>query len=108
MALTFGLTLIAWIFFRAENLTQAMDCLGQIFSISLLHPVQIHPGKFCVILFFFIGVEWLNRNKSYGLAPWTPKTKYAPYLDFALLCAVFWMVVLWNTNTAVEFIYFQF
>ncbi|MCB1052278.1 MAG: MBOAT family protein [Acidobacteria bacterium] len=108
MALTFGLTLIAWIFFRAENLTQAMACLGQIFSISLLHPVQIHPGKFCVILFFFIGVEWLNRNKSYGLAPWTPKTKYAPYLDFALLCAVFWMVVLWNTNTAVEFIYFQF
>ena len=41
IAVTFFITLIAWVFFRAENVTQAFSYLGHMFSASLF----TIPGK---------------------------------------------------------------
>ncbi|MEP7373392.1 MAG: MBOAT family O-acyltransferase [Chitinophagaceae bacterium] len=70
MAITFGLTVFAWIFFRSDTVADAISYIGRIFSSSLLSfPGAISsdtvPLMICLVLFVII--EWLQRNKKYAL-----------------------------------------
>ena len=70
IAVTFGLTVFAWIFFRSETVTDAIAYIGRIFSPSLLSvPGVISsdtiPLMICLVLFVII--EWLQRDKKYAL-----------------------------------------
>lgn len=110
MISTFFLTVMAWIFFRAESLGKAFDYIGGIFSKSLFQIPALSPGKTEVIslalVSFFIVIEWLGREKNYAIAQlgfsWPRIVRWSFY---ALL--VFTLGMYMQTNET-PFIYFQF
>lgn len=105
IVLTFTLTVIAWIFFRASSIENAFHYLGRIFSSSLFS----RPSKFPVVLFCFIGfmtlLEWIGREEDFGLQKigfnWSRSFRYVFY--FLIITSIF----LYSTREQ-EFIYFQF
>jgi D-alanyl-lipoteichoic acid acyltransferase DltB (MBOAT superfamily) len=107
--LTFSLTVFAWIFFRAENLTHAFSFISEIFSGSLLSmpdfegidkalPIILLTGLFLII-------EWLGREQQYAIAQiglkWNKPVRWTMY--YALIFLIFYF-----TGNEQEFIYFQF
>ena len=106
MSLTFILTVFAWIFFRAENIGHAISYINNIFSLTLFESSEIFPLGLLLLILFFLSIEWINRNKQYGLEKFN-KQKFK-FLDVLLLYTVFWSIVIWNSSKEVEFIYFQF
>jgi len=105
MVLTFGLTTLAWIFFRAENITHAFDYLKEIFSGSLFSKFEIFPIKILGLIFIFLMIEWLGRESEYALEKiglkWKPRYRYLMYYTIILSILVF-------GAKEQEFIYFQF
>ena len=106
MSLTFILTVFAWIFFRAENIGHAISYINNIFSPTLFESSEIFPLGLLLLILFFLSIEWMNRNKQYGLEKFN-KQKFK-FLDVLLLYTVFWSIIIWNSSKEVEFIYFQF
>ena len=106
MSLTFILTVFAWIFFRAENIGHSISYINNIFSPTLFESSEIFPLGLLLLILFFLSIEWMNRNKQYGLEKFN-KQKFK-FLDVLLLFTVFWSIVIWNSSKEVEFIYFQF
>lgn len=110
MMTTFGITVFAWIFFRANNINHAFDYLGGIFSPSIFtNPV--FPGKmgaFITILLVlgFMMVEWIGRKEEYAIANiglrWQNKWRYSMYY-----LIVFGIIYFGNFEDN-QFIYFQF
>ena len=110
---TFVLTLFAWIFFRADNLGQAIEYVLGIFSktlFSIPHILQddlIQPisSKFVVLLFLFLFMEWIGREQMYALEKialnWQ---RFFRYTFYALII----LAIFWFTGEEQQFIYFQF
>ena len=70
MITTFFMTVISWIFFRAENISHAFKYLKTIFSVSLFTLPTVLTIKMFIVIFLilvFILIEWLNREKEHGL-----------------------------------------
>ena len=76
MLTTFILTVFAWIFFRAENISHAFNYISEIFSISLFNsPMKdlwrVNTGSLIinlvVCLVVFILVEWFNKKSNHSL-----------------------------------------
>jgi D-alanyl-lipoteichoic acid acyltransferase DltB (MBOAT superfamily) len=70
MGATFALTVFAWIFFRAETVSDALSYVRRIFSPTLLTVPEVIstetiPLVVCLVL--FMTVEWLQRTKKHGL-----------------------------------------
>lgn len=105
---TFFLTVIAWIFFRSENVGQAFSIFGEIFSISLFESLEIFPVGVITGLAFFLMVEWFNRTKEFALQANKAGSDIRRVADFVLISVVFWSIVIWHPNKELEFIYFQF
>ena len=105
MLTTFSLTVLAWIFFRAENITHAFRYISEIFSISTFSIPQEHPKNIILLLMFFVLIEWLGREGRYAIShlgtTWRRSVRYAFY--YAILIAIFWF-----GGKEQEFIYFQF
>lgn len=106
---TFFITVIAWIFFRAENLNQAFLYISGIFNYSLFEVPNLHNITACIrlliVLVFFIGFEWLGRANNYAIEKielhFHPSIKYAFYYLLILL------IIFYGGNEQ-QFIYFQF
>ncbi|MEO1011527.1 MAG: MBOAT family O-acyltransferase [Bacteroidota bacterium] len=106
---TFGLTLFAWIFFRAESLDHAMAYISGIFSPSLFTAPHFYDmGEALITLVFvclFIIVEWLGRNEEYAIAAmglsWRRPMRYTLYYTLMIIIFLF-------AGKGQEFIYFQF
>jgi hypothetical protein len=111
---TFGLTCLAWVFFRADSVTQAVGYIGRIFT-------RIHrPGDWkataqflgdhssyapaLACLFLMLAAEWLRRTHKHALeAPsFGRPMRWAVYLGIALL------IVFVGDHAEQRFIYFQF
>ena len=109
MLSTFSLTVLAWIFFRAESVSHAFNYLAKIFSASLFKLPSftgIKSAPMVILLVtFFILIEWKGRENPYALAQigskWRTSLRYALY--YALIIALFWF-----GGDEQQFIYFQF
>ena len=109
MMLTFGLTVFAWIFFRAESLGHAISYIGEIFSASLFEIPKFAGMRRALITVFFVGVfiliEWNGRKSQYAIAElglkWKRPYRYAMYYGF-IIC------IFWFAGSEQAFIYFQF
>ncbi len=109
MILTFGLTVFAWIFFRAENLTHAFNYIGGIFSKSLFEIPQfegkIHGVITIILVVIFMLVEWLNRENTHGLSFFSNiKISFLKWGGYILI--LFFIVLFYGKTQG--FIYFQF
>jgi D-alanyl-lipoteichoic acid acyltransferase DltB (MBOAT superfamily) len=106
---TFLLVVIGWVFFRAENIGQAIQYLQGIFDLSILSKPRFNHlngnfnAVFCLAIMFV--VEWIGRKNQHGLEKlgltWKPIFRYIMYYIIILL-------ILFFTNQKQEFIYFQF
>jgi len=103
---TFCLTLIAWIFFRAKNISHALSYLFGILSAALFKAPDVMPkGKIIALLVLFFVIEWLGREEQFAIATlgvrWKRPLRYAMY--YTLL-----VITVYYSGRAEEFIYFQF
>ncbi|HAF27438.1 MAG TPA: membrane-bound O-acyltransferase family protein, partial [Bacteroidales bacterium] len=109
MLLTFSLTVIAWVFFRAESVSHAVSILSEVFSFSLL-TIPKFPGIYSsivtiILIVVFIVIEWIGREQQYAIETiglrWKRWVRYSFY--YAILFVIFWF-----GGTEQQFIYFQF
>jgi len=107
--LTFSLTVFAWIFFRAANVTHAFSYISEIFSSSFL-TVPHFPGigqavPIVLLTSIFLIVEWLGREQQYAIAhlgiKWYKPLRWAVY--YGIIATIFYF-----TGKEQQFIYFQF
>ena len=107
--LTFSLTVFAWIFFRAANVTHAFSYISEIFSSSLL-TVPHFPGivkavPIVLLTSIFLIVEWLGREQQYAIAhlgiKWYKPLRWALY--YTIILAIYFFA-----GSEQQFIYFQF
>ncbi|MDN3687705.1 MBOAT family O-acyltransferase [Cyclobacterium jeungdonense] len=114
MGSTFLLTVLAWVFFRADSLSMAFDYLSIIFSMRIFElPISdfwtMNTGNHLLYLFFliigFVLVEWLQREKNHGLELDTEKVpkpvRWVAYYVIIICCFIM-------NGVQQEFIYFQF
>ncbi len=109
MLLTFGLTLFAWIFFRANDIGHALSYISEIFSGSLF-TIPDFDGKVrafttLILIGIFVLFEWNGREGQYAISnlglKWFKPVRYAMY--YAIIIAIFWF-----GGEEQQFIYFQF
>ena len=106
MALTFSLVCLTWIFFRAENLTQAISYLTSIIHnvnvpINWEHFDKITLGGLLVLLSF----DWLSREKGFEEFVYTMPAAWQRRLVYTIL---FLCIFLFGVFDKDSFIYFQF
>ncbi|MBD3863587.1 MBOAT family O-acyltransferase [Olleya marilimosa] len=106
MGLTFGLTVIAWVFFRAESVTHALTYLKGLFSSSLLSLPTIRPTNLLVLILFFIGTEWIGRRQHYAIE--VLLLKQSRVIRWAFYMIIIAIIFVFSSDNQQEFIYFQF
>ncbi len=107
--LTFALTVFAWIFFRAENISHALSFISEIFSSSLMTIPDFvgieKTSPIIILLILFIIIEWIGREGEYAIERmglnWKSPLRYAFY--YLIIGAIYWF-----GGKEQEFIYFQF
>ena len=109
IGLTFFLTVIAWVFFRADTLTEAVHYLNLMFSSSFFTvPSFITPKAFMLytylLICLFIAVEWVQRDKKFGLSI---ENLNRPFRWF-IYTIVIGVIITFGQFGESEFIYFQF
>lgn len=114
IAITFGLTVFAWIFFRATNVSNALTYIGGIFSKTLFTlpngsdfiGTAIHPFALITLLGFFVIVEWLGREEQYAIANFGHNWHRSIRWSFYAL--ILFSIGMFMTTVESPFIYFQF
>lgn len=102
MSLTFFLTCIAWIFFRAESIGVAFDYIGRLFTPSLFTTPDGYIFKLIYPLGLFV-IEYLQRHKQHGLQ----MEKVPIYLRYPIYYVLIYMILNMGGQQQ-SFIYFQF
>ena len=110
MSLTFSLTVIAWIFFRAENIGHAIRYLDRIFSKSIFEmPYYVGIGyavKLIPIILLFFILEWLGRRETFAIENLgSNKSNRVSWIVHACLVL---LIGLYMYTSETNFIYFQF
>ncbi|GEP92735.1 D-alanyl-lipoteichoic acid acyltransferase DltB, MBOAT superfamily [Chitinophaga terrae (ex Kim and Jung 2007)] len=105
MLLTFSLTTLCWIVFRAEDMGHAWTFISGIFTPSLFTVPTILPVKILVLTAIFMVIEWVGREQQYAIANVGITMPRAVRWGFyyAVILAIFYFV-----GTDQQFIYFQF
>jgi len=104
MGSTFVLATFAWIFFRADSITQALSYIGHIFSLSLfVIPKDSGAATILPPLVVMLALEWLRKDKLHPLESLAmrPILRWSVY--YALLGCI-----LYVAGSRQQFIYFQF
>ena len=108
--LTFSLTVFAWVFFRAENLSHAVQYILDVFK---------NPGSFLLLsnytayaftinlLVVFLLLEWLGRLEPFALSKMfnikSPLIRKSLYMVLTII-----ILFEFSSNPPQEFIYFTF
>jgi len=109
MLTTFILTVFAWIFFRAENISHAFSYIGGIFSDTILDkPVfnfKLQAIFTILLIIFLLFLEWFGKGDKFALEKILLHLK-KPYRYFLYLLLA--LLVFFMAGKPAEFIYFQF
>jgi alginate O-acetyltransferase complex protein AlgI len=106
---TFFLTVLAWIFFRASSVGNAINFIKGIFSKSLFKLPVFEDNRFAfhtlLLLIAFMIIEWIGREEQYAIAKigltWRRPIRWALYYIIILF-------IFFNSGEKQQFIYFQF
>jgi D-alanyl-lipoteichoic acid acyltransferase DltB (MBOAT superfamily) len=109
IAITFTLTVFAWIFFRAENINHAFSYIREILSSSLFEVPNYFDKRGALIVIGIVGVfiliEWLGREGEHALANTAMKLKRPFRYGFYYVIIT---MIFWYSGKEQAFIYFQF
>ena len=108
MLLTFGLTVFAWIFFRADNIGHAISYISKILSSSLFSIpkfTDMRGGLTTIILVaIFVLVEWKGREGQYAIE----QMRFSKGVRWVLYIGIMFSILIWGSFEKNQFIYFQF
>ena len=104
MTFTFFITLIAWVFFRADNVTHAFSYLQHMFTATMFSQLEILPSTIFILVIFFIIIEWLGRSGEYAIEKIDFINRPIRWTFYILLIVLMFSF----TGEQQEFIYFQF
>jgi len=110
IGVTFSLTVLAWIFFRAENVSHAISILVEIFSKSLFTMPYFegwdNASAIKILIPLFIFIEWSGRENQYAIERlglnWPRPVRWAFY------SFIIFSIGMFMQTTETPFIYFQF
>lgn len=103
IVVTFLLLTVARVFFRADNYTQSIEYLKQMFTESLFEKPNMSI-LFILLLFGFLFLEWIQRKKDHLLNISDIKSKPIRYVIYL---GVVFMIFFYSVSNQ-TFIYFQF
>lgn len=109
MLITFVLTVLAWIFFRADSIDHAWSYLTSIFTESLFKMPDVSAmdsvNSTAILIIIFTIVEWFGRESEFAIEKLDLKLnkplRWVFYFAIILLMFIF-------TGEEQQFIYFQF
>ncbi|NOW98921.1 MBOAT family protein [Mucilaginibacter sp. SG564] len=109
--ITFILTTLAWIFFRAENMTAAISYISAIFSPSLITLPHLASFTFNiyaldVLILLFLLIEWAGREQNFALETLFVKSKRFIRWPFYIIIII--TIAIWSKDQQQQFIYFHF
>jgi D-alanyl-lipoteichoic acid acyltransferase DltB (MBOAT superfamily) len=101
--LTFVLVMIGWVFFRAADLRQSGQVLGQMFNGGHSHSLLLHWHLHLAVLALILAIAEEKQE-------WFERLADAPALVYAsgLALVLFVVEVFGATDASIPFIYFQF
>lgn len=105
MILTFMLVVLAWIFFRANDLPHAFQYISTIFSNSLFKDPLLIPTTIKVFVPIFLIVEWLGREHQFGIS--NMRNIRSGVIRWSIYLIILAVIYVYSGNSQ-EFIYFQF
>lgn len=105
--LTFVLTLFAWIFFRANSVSEAVNIIATIFSSSIFSLPDISSKAYLVLMLIllFIVIEWIGREGQYAIE--NVSTTFSRPVRWAVYYSLVFLIFLF-AGQGQTFIYFQF
>ena len=107
---TFGITVLAWVFFRAESLTHAISYLDSMFNLDLFsipHIMDMHKVKISLVLLtLFVCIEWLGREGAFAIDVLEKKLNGVQRLIFYGF--IVFLIGMYSPTSENPFIYFQF
>ena len=109
IVVTFSLTMLAWIFFRADNLNHALSYIQGIFNISFFSIPDFSNKKeavfFLILLAYFLLIEWLGRENKYAIEKlFMNKNRVLRWIYY--YCIIY--MIVFFAGQEQDFIYFQF
>ena len=99
---TFSVTCLAWVFFRAETITEAIQYIVSIFDVSNFLPSVIRQKRMFPVLFIFILIEWLSRRDEIVVVF---KNKFRKFFYVFFIFVILYSM---SSTEKTSFIYFQF
>ncbi|MEO8475078.1 MAG: MBOAT family O-acyltransferase [Chryseolinea sp.] len=105
MAITFGLTTFAWIFFRAVNVKAAFTFISGIVSTSTFTLPQIRPWYVILMIGLFLIVEWVGRVDKYAIE--NLFITRPRFIRWTFYYSIIGAIYIFSGNEQ-QFIYFQF
>lgn len=115
MLFTFSLITLAWIFFRAENLSHAMAYISGIFDKSLFSMPTLKKAALgtLILIAFLLFIEWIGREDNYGIETLFNAGKdhqqYGKtFVRWSFYSFIIMLIVLFMQTNETPFIYFQF
>ncbi len=110
IAFTFILTVLTWIFFRAENMGQATAIVGKIFSASFFQesnlPLMKERAGITHLILTFVVLEWAGRRSRYALE--TLGNCWPRLLRWTFYSALVFLLAMYAPTAETPFIYFNF
>lgn len=107
IAVTFFMTTMAWIFFRAESIGHAISYLSGIFNTSFFSIPHYINQKITIFYLVLIGflfyMEWLGKTKQHALE----ELKLNSFVRWAFYVGLGILIILFIGREQ-QFIYFQF
>ena len=102
--MTFHLVLLAWVFFRADNLGTAVIILQKVFAHhGDLFWDPIIPQAL-IAIGILIGLDYFNRRGDY----WANLDRYHFGFQTAYAMFLLFAIILFGVDRGAQFIYFQF
>lgn len=102
---TFFLTVLAWIFFRAENVALAFNYINRMFTSSVFLLPNINAKIEIILCVLFITVEWIGRKSEFAIEGiYKCKILFLRWLFYFLII----LFLIYFGVKEQSFIYFQF
>lgn len=106
IVLTFSLTTLAWIFFRANSVSHAIKYINGMVSSSFFSVPEVLPVTVFLIIICFMIIEWIGREGQYAIENIDYiRNRYVRVFIYYVI--VICIAILGNFSDN-QFIYFQF
>jgi len=105
MLITFGLTCLAWVYFRSGSVGEANEILIRIVTLDSTGPIPgFNPVSLSLTasLLFFLVMEWTGKSKP------IPLKTASPWINRVLYFICVFSILILGYKKPVAFIYFQF